>query len=466
MVLPRGRSCLLLFLLSLGLGCSSRQEGNRDPDRDGIRALGYVGSSRSAPDRLGKHGVQLHDPTRAQPGVNLWPSQDGFTAELLDMDGKPLHRWDAGDPFPSLRRRLHNVERWWEYVVLTGDGQLICEADHNGLARLGWNSEPLWTLPLLVHHELELADDGDIYTFVSVPKFVTADDGGRVLLLDNPIAIVSPDGKLKRTISYLPALMREPKLREAILDIVGRSDGLVRPGDLDPLLDRLGPTGRGPGRRLDPEAYAWLRRPGVLDGVRRLLRTGEFDGAHETFFALRMLGIADPLHANTLRILERHPAGLWNDGDLLISLRSLDLVFVVDPRAERVVWRWGPGELTLQHAPVMLSNGNLLIFDNGTSWSRVVELDPAARRIEWSYEADPRESFFSSQMGAAEPLANGNVLVTSSMQGRVFEITREGETVWEWLTPTEGDRHEVVYRMLRYGNEFVAPFLNSPAPPR
>ena len=449
----------LICLFAAGSAGCAPSSGERVGSRGGFRALGYVDSSLSASDRIELSGVQRHVASRAYPGVNLRPTQDGLAAELFSMDGRLLHRWEPVDPFPELRRRLHAVEGWWEHVVLDAEGNLIGEADHNGLAKIGWNSELLWSLPLLAHHELELNELGEIYTFVSEPVFVDDERGDPVLLVDNPIAVVSPDGELLRTRSYLPLLLEVPQLRREIFRIVKRSDGIVEAEDLEPVLERLASPKQRRRAQVGELAYDWMRQESVLAGVRAMMRSGRFDGTHETFFALRTLGIADPLHANTLRILDAHPEGLWQRGDLLISLRSLDLVFVTDPQVTRIRWRWGPGEVYRQHTPIMLASGNVLVFDNGEQRSRVVEVDPGSGNIVWDYEADPPESFFSSQMGAVAPLPNGNLLVTSSMQGRVFEITRSGQVVWEWLTPSRGDRHEVVYRMERYDLEFVQPFL-------
>jgi hypothetical protein len=45
--------------------------------------------------------------------------------------------------------------------------------------------------------------------------------------------------------------------------------------------------------------------------------------------------------------------------------------------------------------------------------------------------------------------------------GRAFEITREGEIVWEWLNPAvKANRREQIYRMDRYPPEMVEPLLN------
>jgi len=79
--------------------------------------------------------------------------------------------------------------------------------------------------------------------------------------------------------------------------------------------------------------------------------------------------------------------------------------------------------------------------------------DPVERRIVWEYRGDPPSSFYSRRMGGCQALANGNVLVTAGEQGRVFEVTRAGEIVWDyWSAELDGEqrRRATFYRVHRY----------------
>jgi hypothetical protein len=168
----------------------------------------------------------------------------------------------------------------------------------------------------------------------------------------------------------------------------------------------------------------------------------------------------DLLHANSIQILDRRVEGLGAPGDALISIRELDLIAVIDLERRAVVWTWGPGEIQRPHHPTLLADGNLLIFDNGSmrKYSRVIELDPRSRVIKWQYVAKPPSDFFSHQKGAAEKLPNGNVLITDSLAGRVFEVTRAGERVWEFYNPDIDEKQRKraeIYRMTRLETSFV-----------
>ncbi len=164
-------------------------------------------------------------------------------------------------------------------------------------------------------------------------------------------------------------------------------------------------------------------------------------------------------HANSIDVL---PDGRW-----LLSFRLTSTVAIVDPTSGAIVWRWGPGELSHQHAATWLDTGHILLFDNGChrrgmpSFSRVVELDPERREIVWSYRADVVLAFYSFMISGADRLPNGNTLVTEGATGRLFEITPDRETVWEYVSPfTLVDKRfgptPAVFRAHRYAPEHPA----------
>lgn len=133
------------------------------------------------------------------------------------------------------------------------------------------------------------------------------------------------------------------------------------------------------------------------------------------------------------------------DGNLLVSFRNISLVAIVDRQSGEIVWRLGHDVLAQQHDPRELENGNILIFDNGThrsdsplTFSRVIEVDRASREILWEYRDDPAQNFYSAYISGAQRLPNGNTLITEGAFGRIFEVTRQGEVVWEYVSPYFG----------------------------
>lgn len=160
------------------------------------------------------------------------------------------------------------------------------------------------------------------------------------------------------------------------------------------------------------------------------------------------------------------------DGDILASFRPTSTVIRISRKTGKITWKLGPPTVSGQHAPTPLANGNVLIFDNGVHrlddsmpYSRVIEVDPATNEIVWKYQDSPAWNFFSPRMGNAQRLPNGNTLIAESSFGRIFEVTKEGEIVWEYVNPffgtplfggREGSESNQVFRAYRYSEEEIA----------
>ncbi len=129
------------------------------------------------------------------------------------------------------------------------------------------------------------------------------------------------------------------------------------------------------------------------------------------------------------------------EGDVLISSQKLSTIMMIDwPRGD-ILWKWGGfGVMSHQHDPTITPEGTLLVFDNGTHHpiagrSRVIEIDMEKKEIVWQYVASPVFSMLSAHIAGAERLENGNTLICEGESGRVFEVTRDGDICWEWVSP-------------------------------
>jgi len=156
-----------------------------------------------------------------------------------------------------------------------------------------------------------------------------------------------------------------------------------------------------------------------------------------------------------------------SDGNLAVSFRRIDTIAILERASGRFRWQWGRGELSHQHDPTELPNGNLLVFDNGVhrvgayERSRLVEVDPRTDQIVWQYLAQPESSFYSRNISGAQRLPNGNTLACEGDCGRLFEVTAAGEIVWEYHNPFFADspgigRANRLFRAHRYGPDHPA----------
>jgi len=139
-------------------------------------------------------------------------------------------------------------------------------------------------------------------------------------------------------------------------------------------------------------------------------------------------------HANDVEPLTRALAPAFPEfepGDLLISLRELNLVAVLDPDTRELKW-WIHGPWFRQHDPDFEPDGRISVFDNhmGLGASRIVLIDPKTNEWEVVLQGSDELPFYTWQRGTHQILPNGDILVTEPERGRVFMTDGEGDLIW------------------------------------
>ena len=368
-----------------------------------LRSLPYV-SYVEDDQNPEKTGVALYNDSLAFPGVNLYTSLWGDTGHLLDMHGNVLHEWRFAPIVRSREERLFAFKPGVSFLNLGRSGHLF-RLQNGDLLKSNWEeSSTIWHQEGTYHHEIRFDETGQVYTLNK--EFQELNHRSlSVPFQDNNLVIFSNKGELQKKIS------------------IGR---LVQ--------------------RQIPSEY--------LDAIWRLEPGSELAQQHRRKCGLENL--YDILHVNTVQIL-KDDTFVGKKGDLLICVRNINLICTIDPERERIVWMWQNGQRILDrpHYPTLLANGNILIFDNGwfRGHSRVIEFNPQSEKIVWEYDGLPENSFFTKRCGMAQRLPNDNILVTETAKGRVFEVTREGELVWDFYNPDKDREHPdlraSIYRYLR-----------------
>ncbi|HKI82064.1 MAG TPA: arylsulfotransferase family protein, partial [Pseudodesulfovibrio sp.] len=144
-------------------------------------------------------------------------------------------------------------------------------------------------------------------------------------------------------------------------------------------------------------------------------------------------------------------------------------------------WDDGSQQLFGDHCATPLKNGHILVFDNGSERpqdrrSRAVEVDPKTGKVVWEFATRQTNSFNSHRQGSVQRLANGNTLITSTHGGHIFEVTMDGDVVWEFISPIFAGKTKavvnnkdafpfsahidamtnMVHRAYRYGEDYPA----------
>ena len=378
-----------------------------------LRSLPYT-TGAPAEDGPTRTGVAVHVPSKAYRGYNLYCVAGLATAILMDMDGAEVHRWTYRAPGP----------KEFAHALLLPGGELVAIAGNHSCLVLSWDSTVIKMHRLGAHHDIAVADDGTYYTLsYGLHKY-------RGLHLRFDVLV---------HLSQLMEPLREWSTYENLAEIKLKFD---RRSFAEGLIDSMIAAGGSPADQQTQQG-------------RWLVKTVQAGPTAYDYF-----------HVNTVTLLPDTPLGRedsrFRAGNILTCARNVNQLAILDGRSFEILWVWGEGVLQWPHHPTMLENGNILVFDNGVlrKSSKVIEINPRTLETEWEYAADPPERFFSPTKGSAQRLPNGNTLICDGDRGRAFEVTREGQIVWEWFNPKFKDGGRLtVYRMTRIDPAVVEPLL-------
>lgn len=346
--------------------------------------------------RTDERGTTVFKADKVQPGTTLFTAGNEQKAKLIDANGKVVHEW--GLPFSQLWDNSAAVKApqpdshvYIEKTHLYPNGDLlalyVAVGDTPwgyGLVKYDRYSNVLWKYMAHVHHDLDVTPDGRTYVLTQeisqddLPQFPHL----KAPRIDDYVAVLSPEGKELKKVRIIDVMLRSPYAR---------------------LLDTV----------------PWYIQKGA----------------------------GDYLHTNSIEILDgrgSHKLAAATPGRVLLSFREIGTIAIMDVEKEEIVWAMR-GPWLRQHDPDLLANGNILLFDNQGhvgpgGITRVIEVDPNTQEIVWTYAGTPEEPFESEVRSSQARLPNGNTLITESDGGRLFEVARNGEIVWEWINPVRGHR--------------------------
>lgn len=367
--------------------------------------------------RNDKKGVTTYVPELVSPGVTLFTSGHEPAAYLISMDGQVLHRWRrpfsrvwnetaaVKEPQPDSHVYMRKAQ-----VFPNGDLLALYEGAGDtpygyGLVKLDRDSNVIWSYLQSAHHDFDVAPDGRIFVLTQqieqgpLPSL----DHLASPRLDDFLVILSPEGKELRKIP--------------LLDAVDKSD------------------------------------------YRQIL------------FGISSFALADALHTNSVHVITEEEARVFpfgKAGQVLISFREPSTIGVLDLDQEKLVWAI-KGYWSGQHDPHIMANGDILVFDNKGNFnkpegrSRALEFDPRTLALTWQYTGTPESPLESDIRSYTQRLPNGNTLITESNGGRILEVTKDDEIVWEFVNPVRGGPEEaripIICKAQRLDPAIAAPFL-------
>ena len=364
-------------------------------------------------------GVTIYDPEKAYNCYVLFDGRDD-RGHLIDMNGNVVKSYPySGWPIEMIDPAEHDGKKG--HVL----GQKEPDAFNNeNVIEMDWDGNIVWEWG----KDAPGGKAGQNHDLARLPN-------GNTLIL----------GYFPRVV---PEISDEPVRDQNIYEVTPQGELVWQWSAIDHR-EQLGIAPEDIGRLLDPKVRN--RRTGLL-----------------------ALNNMHPLGPN-----KWHRAGdeRFHPDNLMIDSRDGNFIAIVAKSTGDIVWLTGPSypgsqdmskrkftgavprpldQTCGQHDAHLIPDGcpgagNILLFDNGgySGWppvyhflwqaTRILEINPNTRDIVWQYDAsssgDQVWTFFSYFMGGVRRLPNGNTLICETIHGRIFQVTPEGEIVWEYVCP-------------------------------
>jgi hypothetical protein len=460
-------------------------------------------------NRGGDSGVTIHKNGKAWDGYTLLSSIGGHLcgknplppnlqtntcgALLIDMEGNIVHEWPLIAVPAKMLPGGHVLGMTLNFSVGPPKNgmQTLMQMDWDGNEVWSWSGPPGVLGGARVHHDFQR--EGNPVGYYA-PGQIPLLDSGKTLVLS-----VSDD------IDYPNGISSFPLQEDAIYEV--NWDGSISWGPWLPYehvddmgfdaaaIDaifyvRVAGIGGPPPGESGPTDWQHLNAASYV-GPNKWYNRGDLRFHPDNI-------IFDSRTANYIGIIARHDnPGEWDEGD--------------------IIWRVGPhftagyeekklGQIIGPHKAHMIPKdlpgwGNILVFDNGglagygsllpgmpgtypatiRDYSRVIEFNPITLEKVWEYKntedrignnGELERKFYSRLISSAQRLPGGNTLITEGALGRVFEVTKQGEIVWEYIHKDEYGTGQfpilgflpptAVYRAYRVPAQWVEPYLDGP----
>ena len=312
-----------------------------------------------------------------------------FTDKNAAMDGyRAILIWDfqrSQHAVPLLNSEGEEVHRWWfrfdtlaptnfgagksHPLIILNDGSIVIGLESILLARIDACSQAVWVKRGGYHHSLAWDDDGSLWIW---------------------------RGEVSHANLYQFMQKFDPLTGDTLQEL-SLVDDFIK---TSPELERI--------FRLPPNFDFWHHGEGP-----------EFDAFH-----------ANDVEPLPSALLDQYPG--FAAGDLLVSLRNINLVAIFDPLGKKIRW-WMHGPWIRQHDPDFGVNGRITIFNNnpGRFSSNIVSVNPQDNTVDF-FAVDEASLFYAEEMGKHQVLPNGNLFITVPGEGRVLEVSPQGKTVFEY----------------------------------
>ncbi len=271
-------------------------------------------------------------------------------ALLFNSNGLVVHEWERS-----------SGKGEWLTPELFDNGDIIVVKTLQSIMRLDVNSQIIWELKGRFHHNSYTVDNLTYALLEGVSEEKIEDE--TIKYLDNYITTISESGEIQKKISLFSLLkdyIPEIKLQTAL------------------------------------KYYK-----------KQVIKNGSDD------FELIENTPLDFFHTNSIRVLQKSNPGLWEKGDILISIRHMNALAIVDIENLKVKYFLSENYLSKQHDAQIVEGNKILLFNNGNElsisdhsgkngYSSVLLINPISKKIVWSYDHNSAKKHFPKRYSKAK----------------------------------------------------------------
>jgi hypothetical protein len=337
----------------------------------------------------GRQLIEDHQPQLSQPGLTLLTGvgpEDSLFIRTVEANGEVVHQWDIDwyELWPEANHIPdHLIPRGKPGTHLhgsrlMGNGDIVFNFENLGLVRLNICSKLVFKLAYPTHHSVFVDEQGNF---------------------------------------WLPGqIYHQQKLEEfPYYDVPFKDDTIVMVSSTGKLLSEV--------------------------SVMRLLKDNGYEGLMymSTISSRKPSVTGDVYHLNDVEVFPSTMAeGVFKHGDVMVSLRNTNTVFVYDPKTLKIRYLTA-GKFVRQHDPDFVDGNTISVFDNyhvahkdfGHK-SKILLISAIDGSVTSYLKGENELEFYSNIMGKHQWLDNGNLLVLESRNGRVFEVTPQKQRVWQY----------------------------------
>jgi hypothetical protein len=401
---------------------------------------------------------RVHEEKNPFDGYTLFGPAMSTTTYLINISGEVVHTWNS-DYYPRLAVYLLETGHLLRTAKMSVNPTFDAGGAGGGVEKIDWDGNVVWDFEYstdqhCLHHDIEGLPNGNVlmiaWEYKTAAEAIAAGRDPALVsdaLWPDHIIEVEPTGATGGNIVWEWHVW----------------DHLIQ--DYDPTKDNYGVVGEYP-ELID------VNFGGGVDWnhINSVDYNQEFDQIILSAHAFDEIWVID--HSTTTEEAAGHTGGSSGKGGDILYRWGNPQAYRGGGAADQKFFRQHDARWI---EPGLPGEGNILVFNNGPGrlggdYSSVDEIVPPVdsngnysltpgtsygpEDQVWIYTADPPGDFFALNLGGAQRLPDGNTLISDAPHGLFFEVTPEGDVVWEYANPFPSWNQNRAFKALRYAPDY------------